>query len=139
MRKNFILTTACVVLFVVTSIDITVFIRSISSIVNLRMLNTTDVVFVLAIGSIARMYANCLDKLVSLTSREEEKLLIRVGAMVTMTAALFQVVAVLLPLAVAVYHKLFQLTKKEICSFGTGFFCFKSNEKTFYCGIFGLF
>jgi len=107
MRKNVIFFTACVILIVVAGIDITVFFRSISSIVNLRMLNSTDVVFVLTIGSVSRMYASCLDKLVSLTSKEEEKLLIRVGAMVTMTAALFQVVAVLLPLAVAAYHKLF--------------------------------
>jgi len=53
------------------------------------------------------MYDASQDKLASLTRKEEEKLLIRVGAMVTKTAALFQVVAVLLPLAVALYNKLF--------------------------------
>jgi len=104
MKKNFFFIVACVFAIVVAGIDITVYIRSISSIVSLEVINSTDVVFILAIMCIAYMYSKCQEKLASFTSKEEEKLLIYVGGVITKAAALFQLVAVVLPFVTGLFQ-----------------------------------
>lgn len=92
---------------IVAVVDIVVFARSITSIVNLRIVNSVDVVFFLAIVGIAHMYGKSYGKLASLTNRAEEKLLIDVGYTFTRIVEWFQVAALIVPLAVMLYNKWF--------------------------------